>query len=412
MSSKEEHVTPGTKPDDVGFEVPPPAALSAGRVVGIGVAFAALVGGAFVWGYLPRHAARRALEERSHEGASQAVRVDVVTPAAVSSDRALVLPASIEPLEETVVLARANGYVRKWLVDIGDHVTEGQLLAEIDTPEIDTELDQARALLAQAQASLVQSKASHDLAATNLQRSEKLAAAGISSQQDLDEKRGQAKVDDANVLVAQAAVASAQANVHKLEQLKSFAKVTAPFAGTVTSRTVERGALVTAGNSNPLFRIASLDPVRVIVGVPQDVAPSVKPDAAATVTVREFAGQKFEGKVARVAGALDAATRTMNAEVRVPNPDDKLLTGMYAQVSLTLPLPHRVFEVPATSLYNDAKGLRLAIVDRANEVHYVPVTVERDTGATVQISTGLDGSEHVVKIANASLVEGMHVTTP
>jgi RND family efflux transporter MFP subunit len=191
--------------------------------------------------------------------------------------------------------------------------------------------------------------------------------------------------------------------------VKGFAKLVAPFAGTVTSRTIARGALVTAGNGTPLFRIAATDPVRVFVGVPQDVAPSVKLNAPAQVTVREFAGQNFAGTVARTSGALDAASRTMNTEVRVPNPDNKLLTGMYAEVSLTLPSPHRVFEVPATALYNDAKGLRVAVVDAENKIHFVPITIERDTGATILVSTGLDGTERVVKLANVQLLEGTKV---
>lgn len=417
MSSVDERPTPLASPpdkegrsNDLGFEVPPPASLSRLQVTVVGLGFAAVVGAAFAWGYWPRRAARAALEDRAKIVAGASARVDAVTPAAVSTDRALVLPASVQPLEETVVFARANGYVKKWLVDIGDKVTEGQLLAEIDAPDLDREIEQGRAQLAQAQASLAQARATHDLAATNLARSEKLAAAGVSSQQDLDQKRGEAKVDDANVLVAQAAVATAEANIHKLDELKAFSKVAAPFAGTVTARTVQRGQLVTAGNANPLFRIASLDPVRVLVGIPQDVAPSVKPDMAATVTVREFAGRKFEGKVARVAGALDSASRTMNVEVRVPNPDQKLLSGMYAQVSIDLPTPHRVFELPATALYNDAKGLRVATVTADDKVHFVTVVVERDTGSTVQISTGLEGTERVVKLANASLVEGQAVT--
>jgi RND family efflux transporter MFP subunit len=398
-----------TRPEGLGFVVPPPAKLSPMKIVGIAVAFFGVLGAAFVWGYLPRRHARAALEADAQEAGAVGVRVDVVTPSVVSSDKALVLPATVQPLEDTILYARASGYVRKWNVDIGDKVTEGQVLAEIDTPDLDQEIEQARSQLAQAQAGLAQAKASHDLAAVNLVRAEKLAAAGVSSQQDLDQRRGQAKVDDASVLVAQAAVASAQANVHKLDQLKSFAKVTAPFAGTITERIVQRGQLVTAGSQNPLFHLASLDPVRVLLGVPQDVAPSVKVDAAASVSVREYPGQKFEGKVSRVAGALDATSRTMNVEVRVPNPDNKLLTGMFAQVSLSLPLPHRVFEVPATALYNDAKGLRLATVGVGDEVHYVPVTLERDTGATILLSTGLEGSERVIKVANASLVEGAHV---
>ncbi len=394
------------RPSDLGFDLPPPAAFSKTRLLAIGVTAIVVLASAFAFGYLPRRHARAELNEGAAVASNKHVRVDVVTPTVVTSDHALVLPASVLPLEETVIYPRANGYVRTWLVDLGDKVTEGQLLAEIDTPEVDQEIDQARAQIAQAQASLVQANASGDLSKTNLDRSQKLVAAGINAQQDLDQRQGQARVDDANVKVAKAAIAAQEANLRRLNDTKSFARLTAPFAGTVTSRTIERGQLVTAGNANPLFKIAAIDPVRVLIGVPQDVAPGVRVDTAAEVTVREYAGQKFSGRVVRTAGALDPATRTMNTEVRVPNPDGKLFAGMFVQVALNLPMSHRVVELPATALYNDAKGLRVAVVGPENTIRLVPVTLERDTGATVQISTGLDGTEHVVKIANASLTDG------
>lgn len=395
--------------DDLGFDLPPPATLTKTRAFAIGVAALVVLGGAFAFGYLPRRHARSELEQSSKAAESAAPRVEVITAKVVASDRALMLPGSIQPLEETVLYPRANGYVRKWNVDIGDKVEEGQLLAEIDTPELDKDLAQARAQLAQAQAGLVQAKASRDLSKSNLDRYEQLVPEGVASQQELDQRRGQARVDEASITVAQANIAAQQANIQRITDMKGFAKIVAPFAGTVVSRTIERGMLVSAGTGTPLFKVAALDPVRVFVGVPQDVAPSVRVGAAAQVTLREFAGQPFEGKVARTAGALDAASRTMNTEVRVPNPEGKLLVGMYAQVALTLPSPHRVLEVPATSLYNDAKGLRVAIVDAENKIHMVPVTVERDTGATIQIAAGLEGSERIVKLASAELNDGMTV---
>ncbi|KYF54252.1 MFP family efflux transporter, partial [Sorangium cellulosum] len=304
---------------------------------------------------------------------------------------------------------RVSGYVRKWSADIGDKVEEGQVLAEIDTPELDQELAQARAQLVQANAGLVQAQANRDLSRSSVQRYQQLVPAGVAPQEELEQRQGQAHVAEASVTVAQAAITAQQANIQRILDLKKFAKIAAPFAGTVTSRTIDRGALVTAGNGTPLFRIAATDPVRVFVGVPQDVAPSVRVDAPAKVTVREFAAQPFQGTIARTAGALDAATRTMNTEVRVPNPDGRLLAGMYAEVALTLPTPHRVLEIPATALYNDAKGLRVAVVDAGSKIRFAPITVERDTGATIHVSTGLDGSERIVKLASAELTDGMAV---
>lgn len=395
--------------DDLGFDLPPPAVLTKTRAFAIGALALVVFGGAFAFGYLPRHRARSDLEESTKAAEGAALRVEVVAPKVVSSDRSLALPGIIQPLEETVLYPSANGYVLKWSVDIGDKVEEGQVLAEIDTPELDKDLAQARAQLAQAHAGLVQAKANRDLSKSNLDRFEQLVPAGVASQQDLDQRRGQARVDEAAITVAQANIAAQQANIQRITDMKGFAKIVAPFAGTVVSRTIERGMLVAPGTGTPLFKVAALDPVRVYVGVPQDVAPSVRAGVSAQVTLREFAGQKFEGKVARTAGALDAASRTMNVEVRVPNPDGKLLTGMYAQVALTLPIPHRVLEVPATSLYSDAKGLRVAVVTAENKIQMVPVTVERDTGATIQIAAGLEGSERVVKLASAELVDGMVV---
>ena len=192
----------------------------------------------------------------------------------------------------------------------------------------------------------------------------------------------------------------------RLGQLKSFARVTAPFGGTITQRTIETGSLVTAGNATPLYKIAAMDPARVFVQVPQDVAVGVRADVPATVTLREYPGHKFEGKVTRAAGELDPASRTMNTEVRVPNPKGELIAGMYAQVALTLPSSHRVFAVPATALLNDAKGSRVVVVDAESKVHLVPVVVERDTGSSIEIASGIDGGTRVVKLASSELSEG------
>jgi RND family efflux transporter MFP subunit len=197
--------------------------------------------------------------------------------------------------------------------------------------------------------------------------------------------------------------------MRRLVNLKSFANVTSPFAGTITSRTVERGALVSAGNATPLFKVADTDPARVLIQVPQDVAAGIKNDLPAKVSVREFPGRPFDGIVAHSAGALDPVTRTMLVEVRVPNPKNELLAGMYSEVALTLPSSHRVFEIPATALMNDSKGLRVAIVDADNKLHLQQIAIERDAGATVQVSSGLTGGERIVKIASAELVEGRPV---
>ncbi len=390
---------------ELGFDLPQPAAISRTRVLVLGLLGVGVLGAAFVVGYLPRRADRAALVQANQVAGGVLLSVDVMTPKASSSDRALSLPGSVQPLEETVVYARASGYVRKWYADIGDKVKDGQLLAELDTPELDQELDQARAQLLQAQATLVQSKANRGLSQTNLQRYVKLAPSGVVSQADLDQRHAMAEVDEANVSVAQASIAAQQANMRRLTQLKSFAKVTAPFGGTVTQRTIEVGSLVTSGNGQPMYKVAAMDPARVFVQVPQDVAGSVRAGVSAAVTLREYPGRAFAGTVARAAGELDPMTRTMNTEVRVPNGDSALLAGMYAQVALTLPSSHRVFEIPATALMSDAHGSRVAVVDAASKIHLVQVVVERDTGPTVEIASGLTGTERVAKLASSQFVE-------
>jgi membrane fusion protein (multidrug efflux system) len=396
--------------DDLGFALPEEAKMSRTRAVALGVAVVLVLGAAFLFGWLPRRNAQKALAAETRATESTRLRVEVITPKLASSDRALVLPGNVQPLEETTLYARATGYVRKWNADIGDKVKEGDILAEIDTPELDQQLDEAKAQLARAEAGVVQAKANLAFAKQTLERAQNMAQQGVASTQELDQRRTEAQLGEANVTVASAAVDAQRANVRRLQQTKAFAHVVAPFAGTVTQRTVERGALVTAGSgSNPLYKIAATDPVRVFVQVPQDVAPTVRVDLQAQVSVREFAGRAFEGKVARSAGALDPATRTMTTEVRVPNPKNELLGGMYAQVALTLPTPHRVYELPATAVINDMNGIRVATVTPEGTLRLVKVVVERDTGPTVQIATGLDGTEKVVKLASAELVEGRSV---
>ena len=395
---------------DLGFQLPPPADLSLRRAGVYAMIVAAVLGGAFAFGYLPRRRAQAELEERTAGAQDELRRVEVVTPKVGQSDRALQLPGTVEPLRETIVYARANGYVRRFLVDIGDVVKDGQLLAELDTPELDQQLDQGRAQLAQAQATVVQAKANRDYSKAMLDRYKPLTEQGVAAQQDLDQRKAQASVDEANVLVAQANVAAQEANMRRLAQLKAFAKVTAPFGGRITIRTIEIGSLVTAGSTSPLFKLAAVDPARVFVQVPQDVAPSVQADQAVRVSVREFPQRPFEGRVTRAAGELDMATRTMTTEVRVPNADGALIPGMYAMASLTLPYPHRVFELPATAVVNDAKGTRVALLGEGDTVHFVPIGVERDTGSMVEVSSGLSGSERVIKLPTPDLVDGVRVT--
>jgi RND family efflux transporter MFP subunit len=395
-------------PDDphaLGFDLPPPATTS--RLT-IALALTGVIGGAFAFAYLRRDHARAALAPPSAAD-TRPVHVEVTKATVVAGDRTLTLPGTLRALEEAQIRPRVSGYVRRWLVDLGDHVTAGQLLAEIDTPEVDAQLGQARAQLAQARAAVKQVTAQRDYSRSNTTRFATLSDQQLVSKGQLEQTQAQAATDEASVAAAQANVAAAEANVHRLSDLAGFARVVAPFAGTVTTRAIERGALVSEAATTPLFTIVAIDPIRVFVDVPQSAAAAIQRDLAATITVRELPGRPFKGTLTRAAGALDPELHTMIAELQIPNPDGALLPGMYVQAQLELPVARKVFEIPSTALYSDAQGVRVAIVDAAHKIHFVTVAIERDTGATLQLATGLTGDERLVKVAVPSLVEGQVV---
>ncbi|MDB4959578.1 MAG: family efflux transporter [Myxococcales bacterium] len=389
------------EPEDLGFELPAPATSSRTRVL---VVLVVLIAGAFAFGYFQH---RKARGDTPVIAAGIGVsRVEVTKPASLTTDRALALPGVVRALEETKIYPRTSGYVKRWLADIGDKVKQGQLLIEIETPELDAQLAQARAELAQSHAAVKQAAAQSDYAKSNSARFETLADQKLVSRSQVEQTQAAAATGVATVAASEAAVAAAEANVHRLVELQGFAKVTAPFAGTVTQRSVERGALVGTSTTTPMYTIVATDPVRVFVDVPQTVAATIKPGTETTVTVREFPGRVFPGKVTRSAGALDPDLHTMSTEIQVPNPESALLPGMYVQTSLSLPVPHHVLEIPATALYNDSQGVRVAIVDAQQKIHYAAITIERDTGSTIWVAAGLTGDERILKIAVPSLLEG------
>ncbi len=388
-------------PDELGFALPAPSRTSRTAVI---VVVAIVLGGGFAFGWTQRGKDRERVPAATPE--ARAIRVEVVKPQVLETDQALGLPGTVRALEQTKIFPRVTGYVRRWLVDIGDKVTAGQVLAEIDTPELDAQLAQARAQLAQAEAAVNQVVAQRDYSRSNTQRYESLADQKLVSRSQVEQTQAQASTDEAGVASARSNVTAQQANVRRLIETKGFSRVFAPFAGTITTRGVERGDLVTETKTAELFTLAATDPIRVFVEVPQTVAPAVRAGSDVVVLVREFPGRKFSGKITRAAGALDPDLHTMTTEIQVPNPDGALLPGMYVQAQVSFPVPHRVVEIPATALYSDAQGLRVAVVDAEHRLHFAPITIERDTGATLQIATGLGGDERVVKIAVPGLVEG------
>jgi RND family efflux transporter MFP subunit len=366
----------------------------------------------FLAGYLPRHLARTSLAASTAAAAADALRVDVVHPRIDSNVRTLSLPGSLQALESTAIYARATGYVRRWLVDIGDKVTAGQLLVEVDTPDLDQQLQQARATLGQTRASLEQAKANEKYATLTANRNLTLAEQGLVAQQDADQTKAQADVSVANVLAAEATIAAQMANVRQLEQLKAFANVVAPFAGTITERNVNRGALVMPGSASgkPLYMIAIPNPLRVFVNVPQPFATGIAIGEPVAVRTRQYPGRDFSGKIVRTAGALDPATRTLTVEAQVNNDRGELLPGAYADVSFSAALAHGIAVLPVGALVFDAEGMRVATVDDSSKVHFIPVQVGRDQGQEVEVVQGLTGLENVIAAPGGGLVEGMQVT--
>jgi membrane fusion protein (multidrug efflux system) len=389
------------EPEDLGFTLPAPSRTSRTGVI---VVLAILIGGAFAFGWTQRSKAKASAPAPASE--ARATRVEVFKPGVAESDRAISLPGTVRALEQTKIYPRVTGYVRRWLVDIGDKVTAGQLLVEIDTPELDAQLSQARAQLAQAQAAVKQVAAQRDYSKSNTQRFETLSDQKLVSKSQVEQTQAQASTDEASVASAQSNVVAQQANVRRLVDTQAFSRVVAPFSGRITTRNIERGDLVSETKTTELYTIVAIDPVRVFVDVPQTVVASVQAGAAATLLVRELPDHKFIGKVTRSAGALDPDLHTMTTEVQVPNPDGALMPGMYVQAVLTFPVPHRVIEIPSTALYSDAQGLRVAVVDAQQKLHFVPITIERDTGATLLVATGLTGDERIVKIAVPGVLEG------
>lgn len=380
---------------------PRPRWLALAAVAGLGALFSV--------GYVPKHAREAALARAAAARSIEPPRVVTVRPTPSKAERPLMLPGSIEPLETARVHSRASGFVTEWFADMGDRVEAGQLLARLDTPELDRETEQARATLERADASILQAKATAEYSASTHRRYAALAPEGVISLQELAQYAAQAHVDAANIRVARAERGARSAELERLQQLQRFARVVAPFAGTVSARHVERGTLVSGAASGSLYEIVVTDPVRVFVQVPQSLVPDVRAGLPVEIGVSEYPGVAFAGELTRASGTLDPESRTMRAEVRVPNPDGRLLPGMYASVVLTLARGRPSFLLPATALVSGAAGPRVASVDGDGNVRLVPVDVKRDYGAEIEIEQGLSGSETIVRAPGPQLRDGTRV---
>jgi membrane fusion protein (multidrug efflux system) len=388
---------------------PAPLATSGRRRGWCALATVAVLCGLFLVGYAPRHARQAALAKAATEAATELPRVLSVRPTPAGPDRPLLLPGSVEPLETAQVHSRASGYVTEWFADMGDRVEAGQLLARLDTPELDREIDQARATLARADASILQTRATAEYSASTERRFAALAPEGVVSQQDLAQYSAQAHIDAANIRVAQAERGARAADLLRLEQLRRFARILAPFAGTVAARHVERGALVNGGAGGPLFEIVVTDPVRVFMQVPQSLVSNIRAGVPVEVTVSEYPGVAFAGTLTRSSGSLDPGSRTMRVEVRVPNADGRLMPGMYASASVPLASGRASFLLPATAVMTGAAGTRVASVDADGTVRLIPVDIKRDFGSEIEIERGLSGSETIIRAPGPQIKEGARV---
>jgi RND family efflux transporter MFP subunit len=324
------------------------------------------------------------------------VYVNVTSPKQAAGGGDTLLPGTLRGYVESPIYARATGYLLHWYADIGARVKQGQLLADLDTPEIDQELVQAVAQRDQTASSLV-------LAKSSFERWQQLRQRDAVSQQELDERQSTYNQDVANL-------AAANANVQRLKQLESFKRIVAPFAGVVTQRNVDVGDLIDAGSgaSRALFAMAQSDPLRVYVQLPQAYAQNVKQGQDVIVTQAELPGQQFHGSIAHISGAIDVPTRSLQIEVRLPNPDSKLRPGAYVQVSLPAAVRAPLL-VPGNALLFRSEGPRVAVVDQNGNVNLRKIVIAQDLGQSLEIESGIESSDKIIINPSDSIADGDHV---
>jgi RND family efflux transporter MFP subunit len=375
----------------------------------------------FAAGYLPKRMREHALAASVKQIETSVPLVNAARARVSPSSGDLLLPGNITPLIEASLNARAEGYLKKRYVDFGDQVKNGQLLAEIEAPELDQQVQQARATVSQSEAALahtqhalVQSQANLRLSQVTAERWKTLTERGVVSRQEFDQKQAQFEADRASVQSAEADVRAAednvrasQANLQRLVQLQDYEKVTAPFAGIITARNLDLGALISA--STPIFRIAMIDTLRIMVDVPEQSSPFIKIGEPAELTLQEFPGRSFSGKVSRTANALDANTRTLPTEIQVGNPSHVLMPNMYANVRLIGARATPWVLIPGDSLVVRTKGAQVAVVGANNLVHFQSVEIGRDYGPELEIRSGLTGNEIVIINPTDDVREGVAV---
>ena len=348
-----------------------------------------------VWGIFSRVTARAALGKET--AAASVPAVVTVKPSPSPGGESLVLPGNVQAYFEAPIYARTSGYLKTWYTDIGTPVKKGQLLAEIDTPEVDQQLSQAQADLATAQAN-------YDLSHTTNVRWQGLLATDSVSKQDADEKAGDEEAK-------KAALESSRANLARLHDTESFKRVLAPFDGTVTARDTDIGALINAGQSSgaQLFRVADTHKLRIYVLVPQPYAAATAPGLDAVLRFAEHPGKGYPAQIVNTANALDPATRTLQVELQVDNAKGELFPGAYAEVHFKLPTDTQILRLPANTVLFRSAGLQVAVVGADNRVALKSVTQGRDFGTSIEILSGIGANDQVILNPPDSLADGVEV---
>jgi membrane fusion protein (multidrug efflux system) len=391
MNSLEPNVTPAALPMAPPHSAPkhPQAAQPRlGRWVLI-IIFLLII--AVLAGFIPRWRHRQALVTETRE--LGVLTVNVINPVPGKAGSAMTLPAEVKPVVEAPIYARASGFIKQWKMDIGAKVEAGQLLADIDAPELDQQLTGSKAELAQSEAALAIAKI------TAARWSELLKTSSVSDQENAEKQ--------ADLALKMANVDAAQANVHRLEDLQNFTHVKAPFAGVITSRSIDVGDLISSGKE--LFRLADTRTLRVFVRVPQSATPGIAIGMDAEMTVPEFPARKFTAKVVRTAGAIDAGSRTLLTELEVDNSQNELLSGSYAQVSFSALKQDMALVLPSNTLLFRSEGTQVGVVGPDKRVELRSVILGRDFGRTLEVVSGVKPTDQVIINPADSLVSGMEV---
>jgi RND family efflux transporter MFP subunit len=413
VSSTDGFDVPESQGGDETLEVQPPRSRrTARRVAACVMLLGAGLVGLYKFGQRPRMEAKIALDAAARQCEERPPAVNVVQPVLAPGTTELLLPGETRSFYETTVFARVNGYLSHWLVDIGDRVKEGQLLATIETPELDQQLAESKAQVGALEAQVRLAEAQLNFARISLDRFNAVACDGAVSTQERDQKEAEHKTAVARLEAAKAQLELGKATVRRFESEIAFKRVVAPFSGVITERHIDVGSLITAGstvNTTSLFAVAQSDTIRVFVKVPQTASLDIKVGMSASVTAREFPGRVFAGTVDRTASAIDPLSRTLKVEVLVPNPDLVLLPGMYVDVRFAMVRRHPPYLIDAAAMNLRTEGPEVAVVDGDDRVRFRKIKVARDLGTSIEVADGLRGGERLAVNISTEIADGERV---